>query len=98
MVNGHKLHTKACNEGNTTHSWGVCAKGASERGIENEFYGMLNDVVEIEYSESQLKSVFYLVVTSLTIHLIVLKKCIKILILWRLGILDNIGNMICSYL
>ena len=54
-VNGYKFHTEAWNEDRKTYNCGVCAKGTGEGGIENDFYGILKDVVEIEYPGEPIK-------------------------------------------
>ena len=54
-VNGYKFYTKAWNEDRKTYNCGVCAKGAGEGGVENDFYGILKDVVEIEYPGEPIK-------------------------------------------
>ena len=98
IVNGYKFHTGALNGDKKTYNCEVCAKGVGEDGIENDFYGILKQVVEIKYPGEPIKSVFCLVVTGLIIPLIMVYGCIKILVLYRLDILDAIGNMIHSYL
>ena len=56
-VHGHKFHTEAWNEDKKTYDRGVCANGAREGGIENDFYGILKQVVEIEYLREPVKKV-----------------------------------------
>jgi len=55
VVNGSKFHTEAWNEGMTTYNCELCAKEAWEDEIENYFYRILKDIVEIEYSEEPIK-------------------------------------------
>ena len=55
VVNGYKFHTEACNEGKTTYNCGLCAKKAGKGGIENDFYEILKNVVEIEYPREPIK-------------------------------------------
>jgi hypothetical protein len=49
FVNGYKFHTKSWTEGKKTNNSGVCMKSVTENG-EGDFYGVIEDIFEIEYN------------------------------------------------
>jgi hypothetical protein len=49
FVNGYKFHTHSWTQGKTTVNSGVCIKGVSEDG-EGDFYGVIENIYEIEYN------------------------------------------------
>ena len=71
MVNGYKFQPEVWNEGKATYNYGVCTKWA---GTENNFYGILKDVLEIMYPRKQIKKCFSLVVISLIIPPMVIQN------------------------
>ena len=86
VINGYKFHTKACNKSKTTYNCGVCVKVVGECVIENDLYGILKDVVEIEYPVDPIKKY-------------VLFSCHWFDNTPNSGtrVHNDIGNMICSY-
>jgi len=55
FVNGYKFHTHEWSQGRTTMNCGVCVTGTGEGEFENEYYGILREVSEIEYPGEPLK-------------------------------------------
>ncbi|KAJ0585549.1 putative Transposase-associated domain-containing protein [Helianthus annuus] len=49
FVNGYKFHTKTAYDGRVTQNSGVCVKGASYNEHENDYYGLLDEILELEY-------------------------------------------------
>jgi len=54
-VNGFKFHTEARSVRKRTYNCGVGACGTSEGDIEHDYYGVLKDIVQIEYVCEPLK-------------------------------------------
>ena len=54
-VNGFKFHTKARSIGKRTYNCGVGVCDTGEGDIENDYYGVLEDIVQIEYVGEPLK-------------------------------------------
>jgi hypothetical protein len=48
-VNGYRFHTKTYGVDKTTINSGICIKGGWYDGTEHNYYGILDDVVELEY-------------------------------------------------
>jgi len=44
-VNGFKFHTEAHSIGKRTYNYGVGVEGMGEGDIENDYYGVLKDIV-----------------------------------------------------
>jgi len=55
FVNGYKFHTHDWSVGKKTTNSGVCVTGTGEGDFENEYYGILKEVIEIEYPGEPLK-------------------------------------------
>ena len=56
FVNGYKFHTSSCSEGKRTNNSGVCVKGTGNINMgEDDFYGILEEVLEIEYPGLPMK-------------------------------------------
>ncbi|KAJ9549585.1 hypothetical protein OSB04_022128 [Centaurea solstitialis] len=49
FVNGYKFHTQTHGTGRTTHNSGVCVRGSCYSEYESDYYGLLDEVLEIEY-------------------------------------------------
>ena len=49
FVNGYKFHTVTHGFGRVTHNSGICVRGACYDECESDFYGMLDEVIEVEY-------------------------------------------------
>ncbi|KAL0295008.1 UNVERIFIED_CONTAM: hypothetical protein Sangu_3206400 [Sesamum angustifolium] len=49
FVNGFNFHTEEHNIGKSTMNCGVCVKSSSYRDTENDFYGMLEEIIELDY-------------------------------------------------
>jgi len=54
-VNGFKFHTETRSVGKRTYNCGVGVCGTGEGCIENDYYGVPKDIVQIEYVGKQLK-------------------------------------------
>jgi hypothetical protein len=57
FVNGFKFHTKAHSIGKSTMNCGVCVKGTGYGEYENDFYGQLEEIIQIEFPGTPLKKV-----------------------------------------
>jgi len=49
FVNGYKFHTLTHGRNRTTHNSGVCVRGSCYSEYEVDYYGLLDEVLEIEY-------------------------------------------------
>ncbi|KAK1416674.1 hypothetical protein QVD17_25789 [Tagetes erecta] len=49
LVNGYKFHTRTAYDGRVTQNSGVCVKGASYNEKEHDYYGFLDEILELEY-------------------------------------------------
>ncbi|KAK9056386.1 hypothetical protein SSX86_027476 [Deinandra increscens subsp. villosa] len=49
LVNGYKFHTQTAYHGRVTQNCGVCVRGASYNEQESDYYGLLDDILELEY-------------------------------------------------
>ncbi|KAL0288408.1 UNVERIFIED_CONTAM: hypothetical protein Sangu_2658700 [Sesamum angustifolium] len=49
FVNGFNFHTEDHNVGKSTMNCGVCVKSSSYRDTENDFYGMLEEIIKLDY-------------------------------------------------
>ncbi|KAJ9547248.1 hypothetical protein OSB04_019791 [Centaurea solstitialis] len=49
FVNGYKFHTTKHGDGRVTHNSGVCVKGSCYNEYESDYYGLLDDILEVEY-------------------------------------------------
>ncbi|KAK1411492.1 hypothetical protein QVD17_38041 [Tagetes erecta] len=52
FVNGYKFHTQTAYHGRVTENSGVCVKGASYDEHESDYYGLLDEILELEYHSS----------------------------------------------
>lgn len=57
FVNGFKFHTTPWSEGKATSNNGVCVRGADSGQCENDYYGTLDEIVELEYPGEPIKRV-----------------------------------------
>lgn len=48
-VNGFKFHTLKYGKNKTTMNSGVCVKGSYYDDLENDYYGLLNEVIKVRY-------------------------------------------------
>ena len=48
-VNGFLFHTQKRCEGKKSYNCGVCVKGSGEGGFEDDYYGILQEVIRVEY-------------------------------------------------
>ena len=49
FVNGYVFHTKEYGHGRKTYNSGVCVKGSTSSELEVDYYGRLEEVVELQY-------------------------------------------------
>ncbi|PWA42565.1 hypothetical protein CTI12_AA543510 [Artemisia annua] len=52
FVNGYKFHTLKHGDGRVTHNSGVCVKGSTYNEFESDYYGLLVEVLEVNYRDS----------------------------------------------
>ena len=57
FVNGYKFHTTTWAEGKSTANNGVCVKGTDYGQCENDYYGTLDDIVQLEYPGEPIKKI-----------------------------------------
>ena len=50
VINGYKFVTKAQNEGMSTTNYGVCVRCGQNDTVESDYYGVLIDIVELEFT------------------------------------------------
>ena len=55
FVNDYKFHIKDWTKGKSTSNYGVCVQGFDCGQLENNFYGILHDVVELKYAGWPIK-------------------------------------------
>jgi len=53
FVNGYVFHTEKYGHGRKTYNNGVCVKGSTSSKLEVDYYGRLEDVVELQYHSEQ---------------------------------------------
>nr|GEW08495.1 hypothetical protein [Tanacetum cinerariifolium] len=51
FVNGYKFHTLKHGDGRVTHNSEVCVKGSTYNEFESDYYGLLVDVLEVNYRD-----------------------------------------------
>ncbi|KAM3238413.1 hypothetical protein P3L10_013444 [Capsicum annuum] len=49
FVNGYKFHTSSWGEGKSTYNSGVCVSGIGQDGITSEYYGVLKEIIKLEW-------------------------------------------------
>jgi len=49
FVNGYVFHAEEYRHGRKTHNSGVCVKGSTSSELEFDYYGKLEEVVELQY-------------------------------------------------
>ncbi|KAG6428173.1 hypothetical protein SASPL_112423 [Salvia splendens] len=57
FVNGYKFHTDSDGKSRSTVNSGVCIRGSNYSYADDDFYGILKEVVEVEYRASPIKKV-----------------------------------------
>jgi hypothetical protein len=57
IINGFRFHTKEHAEGRKTENYGVCVKGGEHGNNGVEYYGILKEVIELQYPGHPLMSV-----------------------------------------
>ncbi|KAK2413382.1 hypothetical protein QL285_036100 [Trifolium repens] len=57
VINGYKFVTKSQNEGMSTTNHNVCVRGGQYQSLENDYYGVLTDIVELEYTGHPTKKI-----------------------------------------
>ncbi|PKU79674.1 hypothetical protein MA16_Dca027481 [Dendrobium catenatum] len=50
IVNGFRFHTKSWSEGRKTENCGVCVSGNTHEEDECDYYDILNEVLDLEYT------------------------------------------------
>ncbi|GKA84414.1 transposon, En/Spm-like, transposase-associated domain protein [Tanacetum coccineum] len=49
LINGYKFHTQTTYGGRVTQNSGVCVKGVVSDQHESDYYGLLDEIIEVEY-------------------------------------------------
>lgn len=57
FINGYKFHTQSWNRHKSTYNCGVCIKGQDYGTSESDFYGILQEIVQLEYTGLPLKNI-----------------------------------------
>ncbi|XP_071695507.1 uncharacterized protein [Rutidosis leptorrhynchoides] len=57
FVNGYKFHTRDHGSNRSTFNSGVCLKGSSYGNLSSDYYGILVEIVQLEYPALPIKSV-----------------------------------------
>jgi len=55
FVNGYKFHTAAWGDGKTTYNSGVCVSGIGHDETTNDYYGVLKEILELEWPSQESK-------------------------------------------
>ena len=55
LVNGYRFHIKANDTDRATMNSGVCIKGSNYSITESDYYGILTEIVELEYPALPMK-------------------------------------------
>jgi hypothetical protein len=58
FVNGYVFHTEEYEHGRKTYNSGVCIKGSTSSEFEVDYYGRLEEVVELQYHSKQNRVFF----------------------------------------
>jgi hypothetical protein len=53
FVNGYVFHTEEYGHGKKTYNSGVCIKGSTSSEFEVDYYGRLEEVIELQYHSEQ---------------------------------------------
>jgi len=53
FVNGYVFHTEEYGHGRKTYNNGVCVKGSTSSELEVDYYGRLEEVIELQYHSEQ---------------------------------------------
>ena len=53
FVNGYVFHTEEYGHGRKTYNSGVCIKGSTSSEFEVDYYGRLEEVIELQYHSEQ---------------------------------------------
>jgi len=65
FVNGYVFHTEEYGHGKKTYNNGVCIKGSTSSDFEVDYYGRLEEVIELQIIASRIKC-FYSNVIGMT--------------------------------
>ena len=55
FINGYVFHTEEYGQGRKTYNYSVCVKGSTSSELEVDYYGRLEEVVELQYHSEQNK-------------------------------------------
>jgi hypothetical protein len=53
FINGYVFHIEEYGQGRKTYNTGVCVKGSTSSELEVDYYGRLEEVVELQYHNEQ---------------------------------------------
>lgn len=57
IINGYKFHTDSWSQGKSTRNSGVCTRGSVYGQPEDDYYGILQEVIQLEYPGLPIKQV-----------------------------------------
>ena len=60
FINGYKFHTEEYGVGKTTMNSGVCVQSSNDSRGQNDFYGLLDEIVEVKYPGPALRVVLFM--------------------------------------
>ncbi|CAH9126914.1 unnamed protein product [Cuscuta epithymum] len=53
-VNGFKFHTRKYGNGKRSSNWGVCVLGETSGDGRYDFYGIIDDIIEVRYKQNEV--------------------------------------------
>ena len=53
FINGYVFHTEEYRQGRKTYNCGVCVKESTSSELEVDYYGRLEEVIELQYHSEQ---------------------------------------------
>lgn len=60
FINGYNFHTQEYGNGKSTMNSGVCVQSSNDGGASNEFYGLLDEIIEIDYPGPEMRVILFM--------------------------------------
>ncbi|XP_074557058.1 uncharacterized protein LOC141813050 [Curcuma longa] len=60
FINGYNFHTQEYGMGKSTMNSGVCVQSSNDGAPSNDFYGLLDEILEVEYTGSDIRVVLFM--------------------------------------
>ncbi|XP_042465617.1 uncharacterized protein LOC122048075 [Zingiber officinale] len=60
FINGYNFHTQEYGKGKTTMNSGVCVQSSNDGGVSTDFYGLLDEIIEIEYPGPEMRVILFM--------------------------------------